>query len=64
MKGGGGDSAAGGGLNERNGFTVPSKEPSKRIDYIWVSSDLEASNFALTDSLASDHLGLAVTLDG
>ena len=64
LKGGGGDSAAGGGLNERNGFTVPSKEPSKRIDYIWVSSDLEASNFALTDSLASDHLGLAVTLDG
>ena len=44
------------------GYTAPSDKPFKRIDYIWVSDDLKASNFSLTDSLASDHLGLAVTL--
>ncbi len=44
------------------GYTALSENPLKRIDYIWVSDDLKASNFSLTDSLASDHLGLAVTL--
>ena len=47
----------------REGYTSPSGNPSRRIDYIWVSGDLKATNFSLTDSLASDHLGVAVTLD-
>ena len=45
------------------GYTAPSDDPAKRIDYIWVSSDLGVRDFSLTDSLASDHLGVAVTLD-
>ena len=44
------------------GYTWPSDNPSKRIDYIWISSDLKASDFSITDSLASDHFGVAVTL--
>ena len=39
------------------------KRHPERIDYIWVSSDMRASNFSLADSLDSDHLGVAVMLD-
>jgi endonuclease/exonuclease/phosphatase family metal-dependent hydrolase len=45
------------------GFTWTTKDPHKRIDYIWVSGDLRARDFALTGSIASDHLGLAVTVE-
>ena len=45
-----------------HGYTWPSDNPSKRIDYIWVSGDLETRDFSMTDSLASDHFGVAVTL--
>ena len=45
-----------------HGHTWPSDNPSKRIDYIWVSSDLETSDFSMTYNLASDHFGVAVTL--
>ncbi|MCE2463465.1 MAG: endonuclease/exonuclease/phosphatase family protein, partial [Dehalococcoidia bacterium] len=45
-----------------HGYTWPSDNPSKRIDYIWVSSDLNTSDFSMTDNLASDHFGVAVTL--
>ena len=45
------------------GYTAPSKDPAKRIDYIWVSDDLKVSNFSLTHSTASDHFGLAVTIE-
>ena len=45
------------------GFTSTSRDPTKRIDYIWVSQDLKLRDFALTNSIASDHLGVAVTLD-
>ena len=38
------------------GYTSPSRDPSARIDYIWVSPDLKTSDFSLTQSLASDHL--------
>ena len=44
------------------GYTSTSRNPTKRIDYIWVSQDLKLRDFALTDSIASDHLGVAVTL--
>ena len=46
-----------------NGFTWTPKDPHRRIDYIWVSGDLGARDFALTGSIASDHLGLAVTVE-
>ena len=48
--------------DREKGYTAPSRDRSKRIDYIWVSGDLKASEFSLTDTLASDHLGVAVTL--
>jgi endonuclease/exonuclease/phosphatase family metal-dependent hydrolase len=42
--------------------TWPSDRPDRRIDYIWLSADLEASGFAATTSTASDHRGIAVTV--
>jgi len=46
-----------------NGFTYSSDNPDKRIDYIWISPDLAASDFVIPESTASDHLGIAVTID-
>jgi endonuclease/exonuclease/phosphatase family metal-dependent hydrolase len=43
-------------------LTWPSDRPDRRIDYIWLSPDLEASGFAATTSTASDHRGIAVTV--
>jgi len=45
------------------GYTYSSDNPNKRIDYIWISPDLAASNFKIPKSTASDHLGVAVTID-
>jgi endonuclease/exonuclease/phosphatase family metal-dependent hydrolase len=42
--------------------TWPSDRPDRRIDYIWLSADLTASDFAATTSTASDHRGIAVTV--
>src|SRR5215207_4640885 len=42
--------------------TWPSDRPDRRIDYIWLSADLEATDFAATSSTASDHRGIAVTV--
>ena len=42
--------------------TWPSDRPDRRIDYIWLSAGLEASDFAATSSTASDHRGVAVTV--
>ena len=49
--------------DEQVGYTYHSNNPSRRIDYIWASSDLRPSDFALSGGTASDHLGVAVTLD-
>ena len=45
-----------------NGYTSPSNNPTKRIDYIWVSDDLSVRGFSIAGGPASDHLGVAVTL--
>ncbi len=45
------------------GYTSTSRDPTRRIDYIWLSADLKASDFSVTDSLASDHFGVSVTLN-
>ena len=55
--------ASGARAEGNTGYTARSDDLLKRIDYIWISPDIEASAFALTDGAASDHLGLAVTLD-
>ncbi len=46
-----------------DGFTWPTDELSKRIDYVWTSPDLTVTDFSLPMSTASDHLAVAVTVD-
>ena len=43
--------------------TFPSYNPSVRIDYIWVSSDLQVSEVQVPSSSASDHLPVVATID-
>ncbi len=45
------------------GYTHPSGKPVKRIDYIWITPDLAASEAAVPHSPASDHLPVVATLD-
>ncbi|MCE2405436.1 MAG: endonuclease/exonuclease/phosphatase family protein [Dehalococcoidia bacterium] len=45
------------------GYTFTSWDPRRRIDYIWTSEDLRPTDFTLFGGTASDHLGVAVTLD-
>jgi endonuclease/exonuclease/phosphatase family metal-dependent hydrolase len=45
------------------GYTFPSKDPRRRIDYIWTSGDLHPTGFTVFGGAASDHQGVAVTLD-
>jgi len=52
---------AGGGGQADEG-TWPSDRPDRRIDYLWLSPDLAAAEFAATDGTASDHRGVAVTV--
>jgi endonuclease/exonuclease/phosphatase family metal-dependent hydrolase len=42
--------------------TWPADRPDRRIDWIWVSGDLAAGEFAATTGRASDHRGIAVTV--
>jgi endonuclease/exonuclease/phosphatase family metal-dependent hydrolase len=46
-----------------NGFSWPSDALNQRIDYIWFSPDLTVRDLLMPPSTASDHLGLAVTVD-
>ena len=44
------------------GFTTPPEEPQHRIDYIWVSGDLDVRDAVIPRSLASDHLPVVATI--
>ncbi|MCB9422853.1 MAG: endonuclease/exonuclease/phosphatase family protein [Ardenticatenaceae bacterium] len=44
-------------------FTYPSTGPDEHIDYIWLTPDLTASDFVIPPEPASDHLGIAITID-
>ena len=44
------------------GFTTPPEEPQHRIDYIWVSGDLDIRDAVIPRSLASDHLPVVATI--
>jgi endonuclease/exonuclease/phosphatase family metal-dependent hydrolase len=46
-----------------NGFSWPSHKPNQRIDYIWFSPDLTVHDLVMPQSTASDHLGVAVTVE-
>jgi endonuclease/exonuclease/phosphatase family metal-dependent hydrolase len=43
--------------------THPSGEPEERVDYLWLSPDLRASRFGMTQGIISDHRGVAVTVE-
>ncbi len=44
-------------------LTFSSKYPVKHIDHIFVTEELISSDILLTDSIASDHRGVSVTLE-
>ena len=46
------------------GHTSPVPNPSRRIDYIFITPDLQASSAVVPDFEASDHLPIAVSLAG
>lgn len=48
--------------SDRPVFTFSSKNPVKQIDHIFVSKNLVGSDIRLTDSIASDHRGVSVSL--
>jgi endonuclease/exonuclease/phosphatase family metal-dependent hydrolase len=52
--------AAGGGADDE--LTYSSDRPERRIDDIWLSRDLRASDFDATTATASDHRGVMVTV--
>jgi endonuclease/exonuclease/phosphatase family metal-dependent hydrolase len=52
--------AAGGGPDDE--LTYPSDRPARRIDYLWLSRDLRASDFDATTGTASDHRGVMATV--
>jgi endonuclease/exonuclease/phosphatase family metal-dependent hydrolase len=56
------DAFVAGGGRPADERTWPSDRPDRRIDYIWLSADLEATAFAATTGTASDHRGVAVTV--
>ena len=45
------------------GYTHSALKPVKRIDYIWISSDLAASEVVVGTDPASDHLPVVATFD-
>ena len=45
------------------GFTYASNRPYQRIDYIYHSADLTARDFQVNAGTASDHSGIAVTIE-
>ena len=49
--------------NTTEGYSFPSNDPIKRIDYILTSKDLEIMDSYLIFSLASDHLPVIVDID-
>jgi endonuclease/exonuclease/phosphatase family metal-dependent hydrolase len=52
--------AAGGAAEDEP--TYSSDRPERRIDYLWLSPDLRASDFDATTSTASDHRGVMATV--
>ncbi len=45
------------------GYTYSSRDPHRRIDWIWHSPDLAAAEVEVIQSLASDHQPVLLTLD-
>ena len=49
-------------MNKTDELTWVHYEPYERIDYIWVTPDIEISNLAVPYSTASDHLPVVVDM--
>ena len=50
-------------VNQDPGFTIPVKKPSRRIDYIWITTDsIEPVKLQVLTSEASDHLPIIAEL--
>ena len=45
-----------------DGFTFASNDLYERIDYLWLTPDLEVGELDIPRSTASDHLGVVVTV--
>jgi endonuclease/exonuclease/phosphatase family metal-dependent hydrolase len=43
-------------------YTYSAVNPERRIDYIWITADLDLVDFAVPQTTASDHLPLVVTV--
>jgi endonuclease/exonuclease/phosphatase family metal-dependent hydrolase len=43
--------------------TFPSNNPTEKIDYIWISTDLRANDAGVLSSTASDHLPVVAVID-
>jgi endonuclease/exonuclease/phosphatase family metal-dependent hydrolase len=56
------DAFVAGGGGPADELTWPADRPDRRIDYIWLSGDLAATGFVATTGTASDHRGIAVTV--
>ena len=46
-----------------NGYTFPSDAPSRKIDYIFLSPDIELSEAEIPEVIASDHRPHTATID-
>ena len=51
------------GSGEGDGFTYYATDPYKRIDYLWISPDLEVLEIEVIQTPASDHLPVVAELD-
>jgi endonuclease/exonuclease/phosphatase family metal-dependent hydrolase len=49
-------------IGKGEGLTWVHYKPYRRIDYIWVTEDIEISNLVIPYSIASDHLPIAVDI--
>lgn len=45
------------------GYTAPTPAPRQRLDYIWITPDLHATNAIIPTLSASDHLAVAATVE-
>jgi endonuclease/exonuclease/phosphatase family metal-dependent hydrolase len=48
---------------EGDGYSWPARDPFERIDWVWHSPDLTALDAVTLPGMASDHLGVLVTID-
>ncbi|MFD4930097.1 endonuclease/exonuclease/phosphatase family protein [Peribacillus butanolivorans] len=48
--------------NQNEAYTIPAENPTKRIDYIFTSNNIETNGARVIDTLASDHLPVMTTI--